>query len=136
VANAILRQDKTKTELAQYFHAACFSPSISTFVSATQQGFFLSWPGLTTKLIKKHLPPCIATAKGHLDQEQQHLQSTTNNGRQEKFIVAHTFDWNTVSKSYSDLTGRFPVQSYQGNSYIFLLYHNPSNAILVEPIKN
>ena len=134
--NAILRLDKTKTELAQYFHAACFSPSTSTFLSAINQGFFTSWPGLTAKLIQKHLPPSIATAKGHLDQEQQNLQSTTKQTQHEHFIAASTIEWDTLSKSYSDLTGRFPIQSYQGNSYIFLLYHNKSNAILVEPLKN
>ena len=38
--------------------------------------FFKTWPGLSSKLITKHLPPVTATAKVHLMQTQQHLQST------------------------------------------------------------
>jgi hypothetical protein len=39
-------------------------------------------------------------------------------------------------KSYSDLTGRFPVQSELGNLYVLVLYAYDANAILVEPLKN
>jgi hypothetical protein len=46
-ANAALRLDQTKVELAQHLHAACFSPVKSTFVKAIQN----NWPGLTADLI-------------------------------------------------------------------------------------
>ena len=75
-ANIIIQTDKTKQELAQYLHACSFSPSISTFLSAIRKGHFLSWPGLTPSLITRHLPPSTFTAKGHMNQEQKHLQST------------------------------------------------------------
>ena len=35
---------------------------------------------------------------------------------------------------HSDLTGRFPVASTQGNNYILVCYDFDSNAILVEPL--
>lgn len=41
-----------------------------------------------------------------------------------------------TGKTYSDLTGRFPVVSSRGNQYIFIMYDYDSNAILAEPIKN
>lgn len=75
-SNIIIRRDKTKQELAQYLHACAFSPSISTFLSAIRKGHFLTWPGLITSLITRHLPPSPFTAKGHMNQEQKHLQST------------------------------------------------------------
>jgi hypothetical protein len=54
-ANAVLQLHKTKAELAQYLHAACFSPVPSTFVQAIKKGHFITWPGLTAELITKHL---------------------------------------------------------------------------------
>ncbi len=73
--NAVLCcYNKLKSEVASYFHASCGSPTTkSTFIHAIKQGNFLSWPGLTANLISKHLPPSIATAKGHLTQEHQGL---------------------------------------------------------------
>jgi len=37
---------------------------------------------------------------------------------------------------YSDLTGRFPVQSYAGNNYIFVAYICKINSILTRPMKS
>ena len=37
---------------------------------------------------------------------------------------------------YGDQTGRFPVQSFKGNNYIFVAYVYGPNAIIVRPIKN
>jgi hypothetical protein len=39
-------------------------------------------------------------------------------------------------KSYSNLTGKFPVHSSHGNLYVLVFYLYDSNAILVEPLKN
>ena len=76
--NIIIRKDKTKQELATFLHASCFSPVLSTFNKAIENGHFNTWPGLSSNLLKKHLPPSIASAKGHLNQERQGLQSTKN----------------------------------------------------------
>ena len=74
-ANVIIRKNQTTKELANYLHAACGSPTISTFLKAIKDGFLLSWPGID--LIKESdITPSLATAKGHLDQEQKNLQST------------------------------------------------------------
>ena len=36
---------------------------------------------------------------------------------------------------YSDLTGRFSIQSYEGMNYIFVVYVYKSNAILLRSMK-
>jgi hypothetical protein len=38
----------TKRNLVTYFHKCCFSPTVSAWIAATDAGFFISWPGLTT----------------------------------------------------------------------------------------
>ena len=37
---------------------------------------------------------------------------------------------------YSDLPGRFPVQSYVGNNYIFVAYVYKINSVLMRPMKS
>ena len=146
--NLIMHKNTTKTELATYLHACCFSPVPNTFINAIKNGNFLSWPGLTANLISK-MPPSINTAKGHLNQEMAGLQSTktpaidddfnpkqeTNNVRTNCYM-AKIQKFTPTDKAYSDLTGRFPVQSSRGNNYIMVIYSYDANAILAEPLKN
>ena len=54
MTNNIMEQT-SKPELAQYLHAALFSPTKASLVKATKQGFLKTWPGLTETLIKIHL---------------------------------------------------------------------------------
>ena len=74
--NVILHKDTTKSDLAQFHHGALFSPVTSTISESIKNNHFITWPGLSEKLIIKHLPPILATAKGHQNQEQQRIQST------------------------------------------------------------
>ena len=69
--NVIIHKDKIHEELVTFLHAACFSPVVSTFIRAIDNGHFLSWPGLTSALVRKHLKPSLFTAKGHLNQDRQ-----------------------------------------------------------------
>ena len=151
--NAIIRKDKTKFELIHYLHGVCWSPPVSTFRKAIKKGHFITWPGLSphTTLLK-HLTTTVATAKGHLDQERQNLQSTKIPYEEletddDKFPMSptpvKTYDcissiqpFEAKEKGYLDLTGRFPHKSARGNQYILLVYDYDSNAILVEPLPN
>ena len=161
-ANIILRADKSKMELAQWLHACCGSPTINTFCKAIDKGNFITWPGLTSNLIKNNLPLVQATAKGHLNQERKNLQSTKpgiilnknikieadikqendlfpssdspNNRTHQCFATIESFE--TTAKAYSDQTGRFPFTSSRGNQYLMIIYDYDSNAILHEPLKN
>ena len=74
--NYIIHSDKSKLDLAKYYHACCFSPCLSTLTTAIQKGNFLSWPGIQSLNFKKILKTTSATEKGHLEQEKANLQST------------------------------------------------------------
>ena len=69
--NVILRKDKTKEELVKFLHGAVCSPTSPTWIKAINNNHFTTWPGLTSKLVTKHLPPSVATAEGHIKQEQK-----------------------------------------------------------------
>ena len=59
------------SDLVQYLHRACFSPVVKTWTHAIDAGFFTTWPGLTSALVRKHLPKSLAMAKGHLRQDRK-----------------------------------------------------------------
>ena len=121
----------------------------STLIKAIDAGFLSSFLGLTPQLVKKHLPKSIHTGKGHMDRDRKNLQSTTRSKanplppvnahpvvpptRTNLFICTII---EATNKDYSDLTGKFPVQSALGNKYILIVYHYDSNAILAEPLKD
>ena len=160
-ANAIIRKDKSKAELAAYLHACAGSPPLDSFIRARNKGNFVTWPGIDAIDFKKHLEPTIATAKGHLSQEKANLQSTTSSVTSKQEHPAYTHEPeefsppsespNTKSfecfativdkdsksgKAYHDLTGQFPHTSSRGNKYVLVHYDYDSNAILAEPLKN
>ena len=72
----IIQKKKTHHDLVRYLHAACFSPVLSTWKKAIKNNNFTTWPGLTVDLISKHLPPSLATVRGHIHRERRNLQST------------------------------------------------------------
>ena len=144
--NYIVKKDKSKTELAQYLHACAFSPAISTFQECINRGNFVTWPGIETLNFKKLLQNPEATLLGHLDQERKNLQSTKEALIQNDIFPTKSDDktnefYYCIYKlgtgiSYTDLTGRFPVQSSRGVNYIFVAYNYDHNAILFQPLKN
>ena len=116
-------------EFVTFANAALGSPAICTLTQAVRQGYLHSYSGFTTAMLTAHRPNSTATAKGHLDQQQQGQRST-----QIPLVMFDTDDnaddtdtaSPTVSSSYtttpaytqvilashtlhSDLTGRFPV---------------------------
>jgi hypothetical protein len=117
--------------------------------------FFTTWPGLTSALIRKHLPKSIATAKGHQKQDRQNVRSTqcsplaatidtppvmtTAELLTETTVRTHCAFVSVVcitGKVFSDQTGRFPQTSSRGNKYIMVFYDFDSSAILAEPMKS
>ena len=74
--NVIVNKTQSKKNLAKYLHGCVFSPVISTFKTAIGKGNFVTWPGIDSLNFNKLVGPTIPTAKGHLDQERQGLQST------------------------------------------------------------
>ena len=110
---------------------------VTTCIKEINTGFFSTWPGLTSKLIKKHLPPSVNTALGHLRQQYQNTRSTkkievplhppilhqkTNNA----FVAFHP-----TNKIFSDQTGTFPIIYSRGYCYIMFVYIYDINTILM-----
>ena len=108
--NIIIRKKQPAIDLVKYLHAACFSPVVSTWIRAIENNNFLTWPGLTTKLIKQHLPPSVATIQGHITREKQNLQSTTSKETtdvvEEYFPTAYT-----PNKKYTKSSIPFSIQT-------------------------
>ena len=153
-------QTSSKAELAAYHHQSLGSPPISAILRAMKNhpDELASFPGLDEKLIKQHLEPSTATQKGHMVRTRQGLRSTKGNRQQvldareevndmapqqqicsaiddEMFCysILRSTDGNTI---YSDLTERFPIESYTGMNYIFVCYIYKLNAILLRPMKS
>jgi hypothetical protein len=59
-----------------FYHAALFSPSLSTWCTAINNGHMTSWPELTSAQVCKHPPQSAAMIKGHMDQDRQNIRST------------------------------------------------------------
>ena len=70
----IIRKSETKIDLASYLHAACFSAVHSNFTKFISNNQLTTRPGLTSKLLIKHLSASIDTTKGYINQECQNLQ--------------------------------------------------------------
>ena len=70
-------QTSSRAEWIQYLHQACFSPNVDTWCKAIDNDQFMGWPGLTSKAVRKYLPPSTATAKGHMARNRKNVRSTT-----------------------------------------------------------
>lgn len=134
--NAVVRHD-LHADFVQYAHACFFSPPNSTFVHALDMGWLRSYPHLTTSMFRQNLPNSVATAKGHLDLNRQGQRSTRNCSDDESPDTddadnGETFDPSAIlcltvslrddTINYSDLPGRFPVESFLGNNYVLLSF--------------
>ena len=134
-----------------YIHHCLFSPPVTTLVKAIDNNQLLSFP-VSRRDVVKYLPPSSATIKGHLNRVPKNFRSTTKQEKeitleedlhppQEVNAACELFCFTTLADTntgtiYTDLTGRFPVQSFQGHQYIFCTYVYDANAILVCPLKS
>ena len=126
-----------KEDLIRYLHAACFSPTKTTWCAAITNGQFATWPGLTADLVMQHLPKEEATVKGHMRQQHQGVRSTRTVSKTE--ARKHEVYFQTMEitgKIASDQTGRIPVTSSRGAKYIMIVLDHDSNAILTEPLRS
>jgi hypothetical protein len=131
--------------LVQYLHNALFSPTKSALLQAVKDGHLITWPGLTEDAINKHLKLTPATAMGHINQRRQNIRSTskahvektptpdTYLGTKTHLVYAVVVDQGQL---YTDLTGKFPVRSNKGNSYVMVCYIYDCNYVKVTPMKS
>jgi hypothetical protein len=155
--NALIHNPNLATRIA-FYHAAMFSPSLSTWCSAIDAGHMSSWPAITSKQVRHHPPASTAMLKGHLDQQRANTRSTkpkpatadpepsstadtqphTDTKEPTAVKTANLFaDCQLATgQIYTDLTGRFLVPSSSGNAYMHILYDYDSNYIHVGPMRN
>jgi hypothetical protein len=148
IANNVYELHNTGA-LVNYLHKALFSPTNSALLQAVKNGHLITWPGLTEKAINKHLKLTTATTMGHMNQRPQNIRSTsktpitsdiedftttnTNLGTKTHLCYAVLVD---QGKIYTDLTGKFPVRSSKGNSYVMVCYVFDCNYVKVLPMKS
>jgi hypothetical protein len=119
--------------LVHYLHKALFIPTKSELLQAVKNGHFVTWPGLTEEAINTHLKLTPATAMGHMNQRLQNIRSTSKTPITTDIEDVPTTDTNLGTKThlvyailvdqgqlYTDLTGKFPVRSSKGNSYVMV----------------
>ena len=123
-----------------------WNPIPESWIKAIDSGFFVTWPGLTSKLVRKYLANNrnIETDQGHLRATRKNIRSTKtvldkreidpDIGKKSNEFYTKIID--LTGKIYSDQTGRFPVQSSRGNKYIMVVYDHDSNAILPKALKS
>jgi hypothetical protein len=131
--------------LVHYLHKALFSPTKSAVLQAVKNEHLVTWPGLTEDAINKHLKLTPATAMGHMTQRRQNLRSTsktniaakptpdTELGSKTHLVYAVVVDQGQL---YTDLTGKFPVRSSKGNSYVMVCYVYDCNYVKAIPMKS
>ena len=121
--NYIITKNKAKSDLARYYHASLFSPSISTLTKAINNGNLLTWPEITTLNFQELIGTSLATELGHLDQSRKNLRTTKIQAvdkisqlpTKTKDVYINWLDNKLTDnlpqvhrKIYSDQTGRFP----------------------------
>jgi hypothetical protein len=131
--------------LFHYLHKTLFSPTKSAMLQAVKDEHLITWPGLTDDAINKHLKLTPATAMGHMNQRLQNIRSTskapiekqktpdTDLGTKTHLVYAVVVDQGQL---YTDLTGKFPVRSSKGNSYVMVCYIYDCNNVNVIPMKS
>jgi hypothetical protein len=67
---------RTKANSIRFAHQSFCSPKISTLLKALRRGYLKGCPNLTVHGVTKYLNPSPATAKGHMKQPCQGIQST------------------------------------------------------------
>ena len=71
------------------------------------------------------------------DQDTMHTPSPLDKGLHTHAQCAATICYTPLTgKLYTNLTGRFPVQSSRGHKYILVAYNFDSNSIHVKPLKS
>jgi hypothetical protein len=59
-------QQRTVSKSIQFLHATAGSPPVKTWCKAIDNNYFITWPGLTSQAVRKHLHKSEATSMGHL----------------------------------------------------------------------
>ena len=144
-----------------FYHAALFSPVLTTWLKAIKLNNLDSWPELSAKQIAKYGRTTEATIKGHQHAKRSNIQSTKKFSRPTLPLTFAAAAANVTNipqppsteattrtnqvfinieeptgRIFADQTGKFVCASRKGNKYIFILYDYDSNTISAEPISS
>jgi hypothetical protein len=130
-------------EYARYIHQSLCSPPAATLLHALGKSTELQTiPGLTTALIRAHLPRSTATDKGHMHPQRSNTASTQTNhtdiirachevdlmaplheacAMHDVLCFATLADANTGTM-YTNLYGAFLVHLFKNMQYVFVAY--------------
>ena len=137
--NIILPKNKSKYQLANVYHAALCSPTLTTLRQAINNNQLISWPAIQELNFNHSSIDTTATALGHLDQERKNLQSTRSRSSElttkTHSLLNSIIPFTAKEMTNGDLMVAFPYPSSRGSKYLYLLYDYDSNAILVQPLK-
>jgi len=146
--NASVHHQATADYVA-FHHAALGSPPHTTLLNGVKLNYLPTLPDLTAKMISQNPPITTATAKGHLNLNRQTKNSSkiapatptktkidlstststnetntvSDNTNDTEDIIQSIVDFSNIkdySTIHSDLTGKFPVRSRNGNQYILV----------------
>ena len=73
-ANAMTAKLPYLQDRIAFYHAALFSPVLSTWTHAINAGYLDSWPDLTSKQITQYAPRSEATAMGHMHAQRSNIR--------------------------------------------------------------
>ena len=130
----------TVAQRVAYYHACLGSPPLSTFCHAIDAGHLVTLPTLTSNQVRRHPPQSMATHQGHLDQTRSNQRSTKRRWQTRDLYVNLVEDMESpttlhrAGTTFSDMTGKFIMQSSQGNNYILVVFDGDSNYIFAEPL--
>jgi hypothetical protein len=74
-ASHMIRHD-LQASYVEFMSAAFGSPTDETLINALTYGWLGNIPKLTAKMVRRHKPNSLATAKGHLDLQRKGVNST------------------------------------------------------------
>ena len=131
----------SKKERILYYHQYMLSPTISTWISAIDKGFFVTCPELTSTAVKKYLTKTEATAKGYTNQQFQNIRSTKSTPHIEaaqkqvtptSATEKHYYTIEESRRTFFDQT----CHSRKYKKYMMMWCHYDINSIITEPMKN
>ena len=129
--------------LVAFYHACLGFPVKDSWLEAIKAGNCNTFDGLTYSNVARYCPDSDETILGHLAQTRQNFCSSKPakppptarpplepllppiDASREVFIRVCS-----ISKLYSDDTGRFPVRACSGNQYAMIACHTKGNLIL------
>ena len=132
------------TDLIRYFHTAVEYPVRSTWLKTIGAGNYSSRPGPTLANATKYCTYAKATIMGHLVQKIQGVRSTNHKPHPKSSPeVPMPQVWpnklfievKSISKLYTDDTGRFLIHAHSGSQYVMIAYRWYTNLILAVPFK-